>query len=493
MRSRSRTAATLTSGALGAVLVAALLAVPAAQASPTPADQPQPLRSARPVFWDGARDVDAALSGGREQFLQGWTYPLEVREASDRLRLGLDVAVEGIREWADGRTNGAVGSRFRLELLRGGEVVSSTSMMTGYSRELFAKVLPGMYAVRVRPVDDADYTAATMRRQRGTATLSFRLRAALESAPAEVDDGPLLPNLRIIAPFEIGFPAGTVTYGPGVSAPQGTVPTCMGEEYEEEVSEAVFGVGAQEQPDPQPAVRCLRFSAGIENVGDGPLVIAQPDWPDDPDHPGWWTRTKNADFPAYQRILTVKDGRTSYVDEELGSAGSTRWHPSHGHFHFENAYGYVLSRLGASPLAPVQEVGPAQKRGFNPGDEKISRWTSFDQCPMTARAPSDTTGGCRYGWSDGIAVLGVGWGDVYEWNRSGQYASFPVDAAGRPVPGDYLLVGTADPDQVVWETDETDNASYAVFTVTADRVVLRERGYGNGPRDPHRRVVRTAP
>jgi hypothetical protein len=87
----------------------------------------------------------------------------------------------------------------------------------------------------------------------------------------------------------------------------------------------------------------------------------------------------------------------------------------------------------------------------------------------------------------------VGWGDVYEWNGSRQYAGFPVDVAGRPVPGDYVLVGTADPDQLIRETDERDNSSYAVFTVTSDRVVLRERGYGLGPHDPHRRPVTSAP
>lgn len=486
----------LRTGTAAALAAAATLVAVGAPALAVVPDHANGLRVAHPLFWDGV-EVEAAAAEGEDSFAAGWSYAVTVREEAPALRVSLDLVVDGFREWADDRTLGALGSRFVLEIERDDDPTRSASarMTAGYSVEAVVRdVVPGSYTVRARPVDRADYEAARVRHDRGTSSTRMRFRAGLESSRgAPPPEGELLPNLRILPPFELGFPVSTKTYGPGVAVAPGRAPSCMAEEYEEQAWHSAADAAANGDHEPEVGTRCLRFSAGLENTGDGPLVVHQPDWPDDADSPGWWTPEHKGDFPAYQRVLTVTDGRAEYRDRELGSAGRTRWHATHGHFHYENAYGYTLFSGTGSRSQPVEQIGRAQKRGFNPGDEKLVDWERFDQCPTLAGTTAGRTAQCSYTWFDAIAVLGKGWADIYEWNRSGQYALFPADAAGRALPGHYVLVGTADPDGVIDETDETDNTSYAWFEVTADDVVLLERGYGEGPHDPRRRVVTTAP
>lgn len=456
-------------------------------------DDGNEVRIAQPLFWDGV-EVEAAAAEGPESFAAGWSYAVTVREEAAALRVSLDLVVDGFREWADDRTLGALGSRFVLEVTREQPARSASARMTaGYSVEVvLGDVTPGTYTVRARPVHRADYEAARVRHERDTSSTRMRFRAGLASSRG-APQGELLPNLRILPPFELGFPVSTKTYGPGIAAAPGSVPSCMAEEYEEQAWHSAADAAANGDHEPEVGTRCLRFSAGLENTGDGPLVVHQPDWPDDADSPGWWTPERKGDFPAYQRVLTVTGREPEYRDRELGSAGHTRWHATHGHFHYENAYGYTLFSGNGSQSQPLKQIGRAQKRGFNPGDEKLVGWERFDQCPTLAGTTEGRTAQCSYTWFDAIAVLGKGWADIYEWNRSGQYALFPADPAGRALPGHYVLVGTADPDGLIDETDESDNTSYAWFEVTADEVVLLERGYGEGPHDPRRQVATTAP
>lgn len=96
----------------------------------------------------------------------------------------------------------------------------------------------GVYKVTVRPTS--------------TRPTVIRLRAKLEKATKRRGHGPLLPNLRITPPYDL-----TLTGAPWYfyMAPD-MGPSC----FPEETAQALV-------------TRCLRFSFGPENAGQGPLEL----------------------------------------------------------------------------------------------------------------------------------------------------------------------------------------------------------------------------
>ncbi|MCA1850463.1 MAG: hypothetical protein LC672_05310, partial [Acidobacteria bacterium] len=90
-----------------------------------------------------------------------------------------------------------------------------------------------------------------------------------------------------------------------------------------------------------------------------------------------------------------------------------------------------------------------------------------------------------------------GWGDIYEWNRPGNYVALTSNyqtPTGAPRPGFYLMQGRTDPLGLVKETNEKDNFSYALIEILDDgSVKLWERGYGRNPWSGPRVVLTEAP
>jgi hypothetical protein len=84
---------------------------------------------------------------------------------------------------------------------------------------------------------------------------------------------------------------------------------------------------------------------------------------------------------------------------------------------------------------------------------------------------------------DGLLALTRGWGDVYRWQRPGQYVDFTGNGDGY-----YVVRTTVDKGNTTLETDETNNSAYAYAKITARRVELIERGWGTGPFDPQKTV-----
>ena len=491
-----------------AVAAIALVTVvaPATAAAPPHDGADVVVRPDVPVFWDGptlavaAEDVDW-------RWWNGWSYQLDVRAPARRLRVGVDLVFGGLRQWADGRDPGAafgpprpgaglgaVGSRFRVEVQAPDGRVVSQWLTGGYSAEVFlADAVAGAYTLRVVPRDHAEWVAAIGRSVRDgdlgldPETLRVRFRALAERSTTKIPKGAALPNLRILPPFEVAMATPTYTYGPGASHTglNGTTPSCMPEEYEEEVSHGLVALLGNTDPDIATGVRCLRFSAGIENIGRGPLALHTPVWPKDGDDL-WWDPTHPADFPVYQRIYTPFRG---YEDKEWGTAGTAQFHLMHAHLHFQDIYRYELWAYDRTSGSTTGVPAAARKRGAAPGDEKIARWDSFDNCPAAAWEERGAEP-CAYTSRDAAIFLGAGWADIYEWNRSGQYVPFPTDAVGSPIPGHYLLVGTADAANGVIESDETDNVAYTHVAVATDgSIEVVERGYGSGPSDPARVVL----
>jgi hypothetical protein len=446
-----------------------------------------------PTFWDGPA-VTVDPEDASPQWLDGWVYELDVRTASERLRVGVDVVFDGFRQWADPRATEAAGSRFNVELLSPTGTVEKSAVLLGHSTELSMSDAPaGIYALRIVPKDGAELIAAVARAVRNGQTslrdehLRLRLRALSEQAATPRPKGEALPNLRILPPFEVAFALPTATYLPGVSesGADGTTPSCMVEEYEEEVMHGVVPMLGETKAAPSFETRCLRFSAGIENIGRGPLMVRHPIRDSLEDFTAYWDPEHPLDVPVYQRIYTPY--QDDFRDREPGSSGVAQFHLTHNHLHFQDIYRYELfSYSNGVATDPVD----ARKRGVQPADEKLVRWDSFDNCPPTpAEYGIRNPHPCRYAYTDAHIMLGAGWADIYEWNRSGQYVPFPT-VNGALKAGEYLLRGTADFDDHVLESDESDNVSYAHIVVGVDgNVRVLERGYGNGPRDPRKQVL----
>ena len=82
--------------------------------------------------------------------------------------------------------------------------------------------------------------------------------------------------------------------------------------------------------------------------------------------------------------------------------------------------------------------------------------------------PADAPEKAHYyacGWT--LQGLSAGWVDTYWQNTPGQY----VDISGLP-NGDYVLVSTVDPENLLIETDDDNNTAWLAFSLHDDEVVM---------------------
>lgn len=424
------------------------------------------LKLGESVFWPGEYierefvptfliDVDPATIGAAH-----WDYQLEVLDAgAPRLRVSLDMILCGFRGSPDVPGGPDLGGTFRLQVLRDGDgdgeleqVGADADTFGAYTCEVFvAAPEPGLYTVRVTPWDVVDR--------------AFRMRALLERPPTGSDKPRVvLPNLRIVPPYEPTFITGTVGFGPGLHVPGAPVFSCMADE-----------MIAPDGGEPPRTGVCLHFSAGLENAGVGPLWI---DTPDDQVE----RQLNQLSLPAHQ-VLFDSTGQPAFAFAE-GSAGRFEFHAAHAHYHYEDIYTYELWRV-ANPDAEIRadaglhQSGDGHKLGFLPIDELMTDWRRFYQEPQYLYQTQDGLLG------RGGVALTPGWADIYEWNRSGQYVDFPVNEDGSLAAGHYVIRGTADAADLLVESNEADNVSYALIRVESDGSIdLLERGYGTDPWDP---------
>jgi hypothetical protein len=161
-------------------------------------------------------------------------------------------------------------------------------------------------------------------------------------------------------------------------------------------------------------------------------------------------------------------------------AGTYQFHATHGHIHYQDITGIALYRV-TNPLTGTIEDGPepttTQKQGFCLNEPRIIDFDKFRQDPPLASECMQPTGGS--------VQQARGWTDVYGWMLSGQFVEFSGKRDGY-----YVLRAKADPFNRLIETNETDNDSYSYIHVVDNEVQLLERGYGTGPFDPAKQVVR---
>ena len=493
---RTRTVAARTLSLVAGLVVLALLTVAwsptAARAATTP-DAPEcqaltfePPRCAR-KFWQGndGAPVTATVPSAALCEIAGPCFTYRINVADDTPGLSLRVAMtavmsdlDKVRPWPDFQAKSPE-MLFRLELYQPG-LTPGNDLPTmakdngfielhGYSVELTTGSQSGEWIARVIPVSVQD--------------MAFNMRAAIE-IPNVPQAGLLLyPDLQLNPPFELSFSAVAGSFQPAIpDAVADPSNTCMPEE----------GIEADDQDWPAPEF-CLRFSFGIENAGPGLFEIT---WMADPDLA---TRLLEAGgvVPSH-RLQRVCDALAATCDYMADRGITTQLHSWHAHDHWLDGWAVELVRIAdddwqLTGKAPAFEgVNPMRKIGFQPAPELIAPWDAF-ATPVTEAA--DTSGCAEMGGGPcGPIVLSPGAGDIYEWNRGGNYVDFPRTPGGAPQPGVYLLRGMADPADQIVEEDETNNHSYALFEVDdAGRITLHQRGYGLDPWDNHNVVALFAP
>ena len=421
----------------------AVVAATAAHATDPAAERPVSLDVGEVAFWDGGYVVSAQTtelpSDVACAVAQCYSWTVHVAPHGWRLRAALDTPS---RE-----------DTFTLELFDPkGELVDSASDNTVFDEEVFAhRPAAGDWTVRVVPRDDA--------------YASFRMRAKLESRPAPYEHKTLLlPNMQVTPPYEFGFvaPANPANgaYPPDTANPPLDV---LGYHPLSCTADETFST---DDPDAHPT-RCLRLTTGPRNAGPGVFEVHY----NTHDLSDGFGATKHG--PARQWIY-YSDG--SHITRP---AGEFEFHLEHGHYHYDDILQYRLYKVTDRKTGKYVHAGKGVKSGFCPADELFTDWHTFDQAES-----SYGNANCGYtGSGEGVIGQSQGWGDVYRYQRPGQYVDFGTNGDGF-----YLVRATADLYDHVLETNENDNSGYALIHVVGDHVNIVERGQGMSPWDPHKTV-----
>ena len=303
-----------------------------------------------------------------------FTWKLQLTKPAHRLRVAIDTPS---RE-----------SSFTIEVLDpSGAVAGTATNSNRFNIEAFVPgAKAGLWTVRVIPRD--------------AAYASFRLRAKSEAArPKPTKKVALLPNLQATPPYEFGFvaPANPLN---GLYPPDTVNPPLD-----------VLGVHpascAVDEAVEDGASRCLRLTTGPRNAGAGPMDLSY--------------------VPVEHGLGLLAEGPvTQYVHWSDGSitkraAGSFLFHKTHAHYHFQDILDYAIYRVVGGKLVPA---GHGTKAGFSPADQLFADWSTFGQEEgqfVEGASTARSIGASTFG-------LSVGWGDVYRWQRPGQYVEF----AGNP-------------------------------------------------------------
>lgn len=355
-----------------------------------------------------------------------WTYKLETEQPGLRLRVGVDHPDHHDSFTIQLETpSGKVAGTRRRGFLETPELVVSDPAIGTWTLRVIAE----------------DVTKS-----------GFDLRAILEDrAPGPAPGSIAAPNLRPEPGFDFSFtaPIGSNYVGGGA------VP-------------ASLSCHADEVAEDQ-AIRCLRFSFGYQNAGDGPMDLRF-----DP-----LTDAASGITKVRQRIYVGDRTPGNYTDNAFDEkpAGTATYHKVHGHYHYDAVFQAQVYRI-TGPRGEMEPLGAAEKRGACAHDWVL---VDFERFYQDTAGTADSGSDCSFGftnptWTRMRIGLSRGWADIYTAELSDNYVNFGLNSDGR-----YLVRVWADPDDLITETNERDNVAYSIIEIEGDQVRLVERARGVGP------------
>lgn len=206
--------------------------------------------------------------------------------------------------------------------------------------------------------------------------------------------------------------------------------TPMVENFGQPPTQAIAAASASIDTTTHEGTTLLRFASATANLGAGPLHMIPGD------------TAQGGDIKTWQRIWTSDDRFLDYA------TGEFVYHETHEHFHLEAFEQYRLLTVDGALVAT---------------GEKVS-FCLIDSLP----AASDAQTRGRGVFLDAVCedaseqqALNPGWADYYGAGLDDQW----IDITGVG-PGDYLVEIIVDPDNILIESDESNNR--ATFAVTID-------------------------
>lgn len=179
----------------------------------------------------------------------------------------------------------------------------------------------------------------------------------------------------------------------------------------------------------------LRFSTTSWNKGTGPLQLE-----------AGAVDTGSGKQQVYQRVFN-SDGTSSRF-----FAGWFQWHPAHNHFHFDDYAIYELQ--------PVDAPGGSLRTG------QKTTFCVMDTTKIDSSLPGAPASAVYSACGNQIQGMSVGWGDTYGASLAGQEIDFTDNADGI-----YQLKIIIDPNKNIVESDENDNESCALLSITKPSTV----------------------
>ena len=198
------------------------------------------------------------------------------------------------------------------------------------------------------------------------------------------------------------------------------------------------------QKDRSTGTRFLRFSNTVANLGQGRLEVMP------------INNAATGLTDAYQRVYTHNASGVWLIQNTV-YAGTFAFHPEHGHWHFEGFALYELRGVAADGSIGTQVFGSSGKVSFCMLDTTRVTSTIEHSSPKTySTCPRDQTQG-----------ISVGWADTYGWRLAGQ----SIDVSNVP-DGTYWLVSTADPEDRLLETNDSNNAAAIRVAIKGNRATV---------------------
>lgn len=190
--------------------------------------------------------------------------------------------------------------------------------------------------------------------------------------------------------------------------------------------------------------RILRLATHIANFGEGPMELF-----------GEIEGANTANPVPAEQIIRWNNG-----DETRRPAGDFEHHDIHSHWHWENLVSFRLAEA-TNPNDPYDVnntvVGTTPKVSFCLLDtSRISPWSGPRPSTARYRVCNRNTQGISQGWYD-----------TYSANLYGQW----IVIDGLP-DGTYWVINETDPDDLLLESDETDNRVAVKIQITGDDVTV---------------------